>query len=166
MAVPMPASPDDRYAPTPAATIATTTAPAYQAYQILHFAFTVIPIVAGLDKFFHFLVNWDQYLAPVFARMAPAFGGMSQAHSCMLMVGVIEMIAGLIVAFKPKIGAPIVGLWLIGIIINLLMNPIVFDHAHRTWGLDIAARDFGLCLGAFALARLATQFDNPKTVRS
>src|SRR5690242_7412255 len=149
MAVPMPANPDDRYAPTTAATIATSTTPAYQANQILHFAFTVAPIVAGLDKFFQFLVNWDQYLAPVFVRMAPKFGGMSAAHSCMLMVGVVEIISGLIVAFKPKIGAYIVGLWLIGIMANLLMNPIIFDMAHRTWGLDIVLRDLGLCLGAF-----------------
>src|SRR5437899_1534491 len=103
MAVPMPASPDERYAPTTAATIATSAAPAYQAYQILHFTFTVIPLAAGLDKFFHFLVNWDQYLAPAFAKMM-------EPRLCMMIVGAIEITAGLIVAFKPKIGGYIVGL--------------------------------------------------------
>jgi hypothetical protein len=118
--------------------------PAYQAYQILHIAFTVAPVVAGIDKFFHFLVNWDQYLSPIVPRTLGI-----PAHSFMLGVGVIEVIAGLLVAVAPRIGGWVVGLWLCGIIVNLLTIP-----AH----LDIALRDLGLALGAFALARLSVDF--------
>jgi hypothetical protein len=125
-------------------TIVRVNSPAYQAYQILHIAFTVAPIIAGVDKFFHFLVNWDQYLSPIVPRTL----GVS-AHSFMLGVGVIEVIAGFIVAAAPRIGGWIVGLWLCGIIVNLLTIP-----AH----LDIALRDLGLALGAFALARLSVDY--------
>src|SRR5438874_6151687 len=89
----------------------THTGAAYQAYQILHVAFTIAPILAGLDKFFHLLVNWDMYLAPAIGRMLPI-----GAHQFMLAVGVIEIIAGLLVAIKPKIGAYVVAAWLLGII--------------------------------------------------
>src|SRR5438094_7316814 len=91
-----------------------TSSPAYQAYQILHLAFTVAPIVAGADKFFHFLVDWDQYVSPLIPQtlhIAP--------HTFMLGVGVIEIIAGLLVAFMPMVGAWVVGAWLCGIILNL-----------------------------------------------
>ena len=118
--------------------------PAYQGYQILHFAFTVAPILAGLDKFFHLLVNWDMYLAPWIARLSPIGG-----HNLMLVIGVVEIIAGLLVAVKPKIGAPIVGIWLIGIIIDLVSMGTYFD---------IALRDLGLSLGAWALWRLSLEF--------
>src|SRR6266536_1224776 len=105
-----------------------TQSPSAQAYQVLHLAYTVAPLVAGVDKFFHWLVNWDQYLAPTIARLAPV-----PAHTFMLGVGVIEMIAGLLVAFAPRIGAWVVAAWLFGIIVNLLMIPAY---------LDIALRDF------------------------
>jgi len=118
--------------------------PACQAYQILHFAFTAAPIIAGIDKFLHLLVNWDNYLAPWIANLSPIGG-----HNLMLVVGAIEIIAGLIVAFKPKIGAWIVFAWLWGIIVNLLSYPGFYD---------IALRDFGLSLGALALARLSKDF--------
>ena len=121
--------------------------PAYEAYQILHVAFTVAPIVAGLDKFLDLLTKWDMYLAPAVARMLPV-----SAHTFMMAVGVIEIVAGLLVLLKPKIGAPIVGLWLLGIIVNLLIA--------GGW-YDIALRDLGLSLGAFALWRLALDFDRP-----
>ena len=114
---------------------------ARQAFQILYFGFIVAPIVAGLDKFFHLLVNWDQYLAPTIAGLLPM-----SPHTFMLAVGVIEVVAGIIVAVKPSIGGWIVAAWLWGIIINLLLIPGYFD---------IALRDFGLSLGAVALARLA-----------
>ena len=126
------------------AVVAEHSRPAYQAYQILHLAFTVAPIVAGLDKFFHLLTNWDMYLAPWIARMSPVGG-----HNLMLAIGVIEIIAGLLVAVKPKIGAPIVGVWLFGIIVNLLSMGSFYD---------IALRDLGLSLGAFALWRLSLEF--------
>src|SRR4051812_46931240 len=73
------------------AVAAESSRPAYQAYQILHFAFTAAPILAGIDKFFHLMCNWDQYLAPWIARMSPIGG-----HNLMLAVGAIEIIAGLI----------------------------------------------------------------------
>ena len=117
--------------------------PTYQAYQILHLAFVVAPVVAGVDKFFHFLTNWDVYLAPIVPNML----GIT-AHTFMLGVGVIEVLAGVIVAFAPRIGGWVVGLWLCGIVLNLLLLGSFFD---------VALRDFGLALGAFALARLSVE---------
>lgn len=130
-----------------AATGATVLAarPAYQAYLVLHIGFAVLPIVAGLDKFFHLLVNWDAYLAPLVTQVLPFSG-----HTFMLLVGVIEIVAGLVVAFRPQIGAYIVMLWLWGIVANLLLIPGFYD---------IALRDFGLSLGALALARLSREFN-------
>src|ERR1051326_2568950 len=119
--------------------------PDYQAYQILHVAFIVAPIVAGLDKFFHYLVNWDQYLPPVVNRMVGGHG-----HEIMLVAGVIEIIAGVGVAFKPKAFAYVVSAWFVLLVINLLMIPGYFD---------IALRDFGLPRGALPLARLSHKFD-------
>jgi hypothetical protein len=122
--------------------------PAYQAYQVLLVGFTVAPIVAGVDKFFHFLVNWDQYLHPAI----PQITGIG-AHTFMLGVGVVEVAAGLIVAIKPRIGGWLVAAWLWGIVVNLLAIPGY---------LDIALRDFGLSLGALALARLASHFEHAR----
>jgi hypothetical protein len=119
--------------------------PAYQAYQILHVAFVVAPIVAGLDKFFNVLVNWEQYLPSFVNRMVGGHG-----HELMLVAGVIEIIAGLGVLFKPKFFAYVVSAWLLMIVVNLLMIPGYYD---------IALRDFGLALGALALARLSHKFD-------
>src|SRR3954447_18808220 len=118
----------------------------YQAYQILHFGFTVAPIIAGLDKFLHLLTNWDQYLAPSVDRMLGGHG-----HQFMLVVGVIEIVAGIGVFLKPKIFAYVVSAWLLGIIVNLLLIPGYFD---------VALRDLGLSLGALALARLSAVYDN------
>ena len=120
--------------------------PGYQAFQILRIGFTVAPIVAGLDKFFHFLVNWDQYLPPVVNNMTGGHG-----HELMLAAGVIEIVAGLGVWFLPKIFAYVVAVWLFLIIANLLMIPGYFD---------VALRDFGLMLGAIALGRLASEYSN------
>ena len=123
--------------------------PAYQAFRILHVAFVVAPTLAGLDKFVHVLTNWDQYLAPAIAKILPF-----SAHTFMLIVGVIEIVAGLIVAAKPKWGGYLVAVWLAGIIVNLL----IAGH----W-FDIALRDLGLLLAAVALARLATAHEAPRT---
>jgi hypothetical protein len=125
------------------------TTPAYQAYWILYLGFVAAPIIAGADKFLHLLVNWDVYLAPQIARMLPF-----SAHTFMLIVGAIEVVAGVIVLLAPRIGGMIVGLWLVGIIGNLLIGGMYFD---------IALRDLGLCLGAFALSRLATHFEEHGT---
>lgn len=111
----------------------------YQAYQILRFAFTVAPILAGLDKFFNFLTNWEKYLSS-------QFNILGNPDTTMMLVGIIEIIAGIGVWVKPKIFSYIVAVWLLGIIINLLMLGNYFD---------VALRDLGLLLGALALARLS-----------
>src|SRR5919199_4634681 len=115
--------------------------PAAQAFRILHTGFTVAPILFGLDKFFNFMVDWTKYLAP----WIPNTLGIS-AQTFMYGVGVIEIVAGLLVAFVPRYAAYVVAAWLAGIIVNLLTYPGYFD---------IALRDFGLLLGAIALGRLA-----------
>ena len=122
----------------------TATSPAYQAFRILQVGFIAAPILAGLDKFFHLLVNWDQYLPSVVTRVSPI-----DAHNLMLIVGVIEIVAGIGVALKPRIFAYVVAGWLALIIANLLLIPGYFD---------VALRDFGLLLAALALARLSQQF--------
>ncbi|HLJ10085.1 MAG TPA: hypothetical protein VKU82_02790 [Planctomycetaceae bacterium] len=119
----------------------------YQAYQILHFAFAAAPIIAGIDKFFDALANWDLYLSPMAQNILGEHG-----HQFMMVVGVVEIIAGLGVAFKPRYFAYIVAIWLAAIIVNLLMCGAYYD---------IALRDFGLFLGATALGRLAMTYDPP-----
>jgi hypothetical protein len=119
-------------------------APGYQAFRILQVGFVAAPILAGLDKFFHLLVNWDQYVPSIIAQLSPI-----GVHGLMLVVGVIEIVAGLGVAWKPRIFAYVVAAWLLIIIANLLLIPGYFD---------IALRDFGLFLGALALGRLSQQF--------
>ena len=115
--------------------------PANTAFRLLQIAFIAAPTIAGLDKFFHLLVNWNQYLAPQLAALSP-FG----VGTTMMIVGGVEIAAGLLVAVKPKIGGVVVGLWLLGIIANLFLLGGYYD---------IALRDFGLAIGAFALSRLA-----------
>ena len=127
-----------------AAADSTAASPAYQAFRILQIGFIAAPILAGLDKFFHLLVNWDQYLPSLVTRMSPIGG-----HNLMLVVGVIEIVAGIGVALKPRIFAYVVAAWLALIIANLLLIPGYFD---------VALRDFGLFLAALALARLSQQF--------
>jgi hypothetical protein len=120
----------------------TETSPrAEQAFQILRFGFTVAPILAGLDKFFHILVDWDKYLSPIANNVLGGHG-----HEFMYAVGVIEIIAGLGVLFVTRVFAYIVALWLLLIIINFLTIPGFYD---------IALRDLGLLLGALALGRLS-----------
>lgn len=121
-----------------------TSEPAYQAYMLLRIGFIVAPILAGADKFFHILVNWDQYL-PAFVN--EMLGG--RGHEFMYIVGVIEIVAGIGVALKPKIFAYVVALWLAAIIVNLLLIPGYFD---------VALRDLGLMLGALALGRLSSVY--------
>jgi hypothetical protein len=126
--------------------------PTYQAYQILHWGFVAAPVIAGADKFLHLLTNWDQYLAPALARLSP-FG----VHGTMLVVGVIELVAGLIVAIKPRVGAYVVAAWLVAIILDLLLLGSFFD---------VALRDFGLFLAALALGRLSAVYDDRPLFRS
>src|SRR4029450_5038395 len=122
-------------------------APAYQAFALLRIGFTVAPILFGLDKFLDWLVDWRIYLAPEINDLIPG-----NAHQAMLVVGVIEIVAGVVVAIRPRFGGYLVAAWLAGIIVNLLLQADFYD---------IALRDFGLLLGAIALARLATAFDRP-----
>lgn len=126
-------------------TQAKVSVPGYDAYQILHLGFSVAPILAGLDKFFNLLVNWEQYLPSFVNKLVGGYG-----HELLVVVGIIEIIAGLGVFFKPKIFAYVVSAWLLLIVANLLMIPGYYD---------IALRDFGLALGALALARLSSKFD-------
>jgi hypothetical protein len=121
------------------------TEPAYGAYLLLRVGFTALPIVFGVDKFTNVLTNWEHYLAPWIVRLIPV-----SAHQAMLIVGVIEIVAGLAVAVKPRYAAYIVAAWLAGIVINLVSYPGFYD---------IALRDFGLLLAALTLARLATVYD-------
>src|SRR5947209_4388955 len=100
--------------------------PVYQAYQILHVGLTVAPILFGLDKFFHVLVDWDMYLAPIVSRWLGGHG-----HTFILVVGAVEIIAGLLVALKPRIGGYVVAVWLWGIILNLFLVPGYYDIALR-----------------------------------
>ena len=118
--------------------------PSYQAYWILRVGFTVAPILFGLDKFFHVLFDWDKYLAGPVDDVIPGSG-----HTAMLVVGCVEIAAGLITALAPRIGGYLVAAWLLAIVANLLIKA---DH------YDVALRDFGLALGALSLARLATGF--------
>jgi uncharacterized membrane protein YphA (DoxX/SURF4 family) len=119
--------------------------PGYQAYRILQAGFIAAPILAGLDKFFNILVNWEQYLAPFIGNLiAPGL--------FMAVVGVVEIAAGVGVAIKPRIFAYVVAAWLVGIIVNLLILPGYFD---------VALRDLGLALGALALGRLSEKYDQP-----
>ena len=115
--------------------------PAYDrlatAANLLKYTYGVVPIVAGLDKFTHLLTNWDKYLAPVVADILPFSTG-----TFMSIVGIIEVIAGVLVFIRPKIGSLVVSLWLVGIAVNVLLSG---DY------LDVAVRDLVMAVGAFAL---------------
>ena len=124
--------------------------PVAQAFMLLRIAFTVAPILFGLDKFAGVLTDdWTRYLAPAFNDIIPG-----NASDAMHMVGVVEIAAGLVVAVSPRFGGLLVAAWLGGIIVNLL---IVGGYG------DIALRDFGLMLGALTLSRLATAFPSDRS---
>jgi len=116
--------------------------PTFQAFTLLRIGFTVAPILFGLDKFLNWLVDWPIYLAPQIDDLIPG-----NAHQAMLVIGLVEIVAGLVVAVRPKFGGYLVAAWLAGIIVNLLIQADFYD---------IALRDFGLLLGALTLARLAS----------
>jgi hypothetical protein len=119
-----------------------TSVGAERAFMLLRTVFTIAPIAFGLDKFAQVLSDWDYYLAPWINDMVPG-----SAHDAMMIVGVVEVIAGVLVALRPRVGAYVVALWLGGIIVDLVT---LGDY------YDVALRDFGLLVGAVALARLAT----------
>lgn len=116
-------------------------APDRQAFFLLRTVFTVAPIIFGLDKFTNILTDWTMYLAPVAASVVPV-----PAQTFMYIVGVVEIIAGIAVAVRPRFGSLLVGVWLLGIIINLLVLGSFYD---------VALRDFGLLVSALALNRLS-----------
>ena len=122
-----------------------TADPAYQAFLLLRTGFTVAPIVFGLDKFANLLTDWPMYLAPWIDDIVPG-----TAQQAMYAVGVVEVLAGIVVAVAPRFGGWLVAAWLAGIIVNLLTIPGFYD---------IALRDFGLLVGAVALARLSLRYD-------
>src|SRR5688500_2355717 len=133
-----------RPSPIPAST-ALRSDPAAQAFMLLRIAFTVAPILFGIDKFATVLTDdWTRYLAPAFNDVIPG-----NAADAMYIVGAVEILAGIVVAVSPRFGGLLVAAWLGGIIVNLL---IVGGYG------DIALRDFGLLLGALTLARLAGAF--------
>ena len=109
---------------------------------ILKWTYGLVPIIAGADKFTHLLTDWDKYLAPVVTDIMPLSPG-----TFMSIVGVIEIVAGILVLIKPRLGSLIVGLWLIGIVINLLLTGQYFD---------IAVRDAVMAIGAFSLYLLSS----------
>ncbi|MBW3561899.1 MAG: hypothetical protein KY437_05315 [Actinobacteria bacterium] len=129
---------------TGATTSADLSDPTFQAFALLRVGFTAAPILFGLDKFAELMTDWSIYLWPGLANALPG-----TADQLMLIVGAIEIIAGILVAVRPRIGGYVVAAWLGGIILNLLL---LGDY------YDIALRDFGLLLGALTLARLAAAF--------
>jgi hypothetical protein len=123
--------------------------PAAQAFMLLRVAFTVAPILFGLDKFAEVMISdWPKYLAPEFNDLIPG-----SAEDAMLMVGAVEVVAGLVVAVAPRFGGVLVAAWLGGIIVSLLL---VGGYG------DVALRDFGLLVGALTLARLAGAYGSPR----
>jgi hypothetical protein len=117
------------------------------AYRVLQAGFIALPMIAGLDKFTRTLVDWDHYVSQPVANLLPF-----SVHTFMLIVGLVEISAGLLIAVLPRIGGFVAAAWLCGIGINLLLPPGYYD---------IALRDFGLATGALALALLAREFDEP-----
>lgn len=119
----------------------------FQAFRILQVGFIVLPIVAGLDKFFNLLTDWSMYLSPMVSHMLNG-----RDHGFMMLVGVIEIAAGIGVALRPREFSYIVCFWLIAITLNLfLLGP---EHHH----LDVALRDVGLAISAFALGKLSVKY--------
>jgi len=125
------------YAATPYAAVPTRSTTVDRVITIMRLTYGLVPIVAGADKFTHYLVDWDQYLAPQIANMLPF-----PAHTFMAIVGVIEIAAGLLVLIKPRLGSIIVCLWLLGIAVNLVMTGQYYD---------IAVRDTVMAIGALSL---------------
>ena len=126
--------------------------PAYGAFLLLRIGFAVLPIVFGIDKFTNLLTDWQSYLAPWIVDISPL-----SAYQTMLVVGVVEIVAGLAVALKPRYAAYVVAAWLAGIIVNLLTYSGFYD---------VALRDFGLLVGALALGILALVYDPARRGRT
>ncbi|SNT17362.1 DoxX protein [Ekhidna lutea] len=114
--------------------------------DLLKYTFGLVPIVAGLDKFTNLLTNWSQYLSDGFASMLPF-----EAATFMMIVGVVEIVAGVLVLTKTKIGAYVVSAWLVAIALTLIFS----------WSyVDVAVRDLVMAIGAFSLAKLSEPNSN------
>jgi hypothetical protein len=123
--------------------------PSYKAFKILHVGLSLIPLGAGLDKFFHFLVNWDKYLAP---RIGDIVSHVMPVDTFMKIGGAGEICLGLMMIFKPRLGGLLFAAAMWSIVANFIIFPGYFD---------IAVRDFGLSLGGLALMNLAKEFERP-----
>jgi hypothetical protein len=121
-----------------------------QVATILKWTYGLVPIAAGADKFAHMLTDWDKYLAPVVTNILPLSPG-----TFMVIVGIVEIAAGIIVLVKPKIGSLIVGFWLLGIVLNLLLLGQYFD---------VAVRDVVMSIGAFSLYLLLKNERHPDRI--
>ncbi|EHN11624.1 hypothetical protein PAI11_15010 [Patulibacter medicamentivorans] len=148
MSIDLPADPLPQPRALPASSAVARDA-GYQAFLMLRLAFAVAPIAFGLDKFLDVLVDWPIYLAPWLNDLLPGDGS-----DAMHLVGVIEIVAGVAVAIRPRYGAPLVAAWLAGIIVNYLTLSGYYD---------IALRDVGLLLAALTLTRLAWHYDRPRS---
>jgi uncharacterized membrane protein YphA (DoxX/SURF4 family) len=122
--------------------------PGFSAFWILRVGFVVLPLWMGIDKFINSLTYWPHYLAPWVVGLSPF-----PAQTAMYVVGVVEIVAGLAIAVKPRYASYVVALWLAGIVVNLVTYSGFFD---------VALRDFGLLVAALALARLAVLYDKPR----
>jgi len=121
--------------------------PAFAAFWILRIGFVVLPLWLGIDKFFNVLTDWPDYLAPWIVELAPF-----SAQTAMVVVGVVEIVAAVAIAIKPRYASYVVAIWLAGIIVNLLTLSGYYD---------VALRDLGLLVAALALACLAAKYDTP-----
>lgn len=121
--------------------------PARLAFWVLRIGFVVLPLLMGVDKFTNLLTDWPGYLAPWIVAVLPV-----QAQTAMYVIGVVEIVAAIGVALRPRLAAWVVAVWLLGIVLNLLTYPGFFD---------VALRDVGLLVGAIALGLLSAQYDRP-----
>ena len=115
--------------------------------NILKYTFGVVPIVAGLDKFTNILTQWSQYISDGFASLLPF-----EPTTFMMIVGVIEIVAGFLVLTRTKIGAYVVSAWLVAIALTLILS----------WNyVDVAVRDIVMAIAAFTLAKLSEGKSTP-----
>lgn len=118
------------------------------AFWVLRLGFVVLPLLMGLDKFTNLLTDWPGYLAPWLVALLPV-----SAQAAMYAVGVVEIVAGIAVALRPRLATWVVAAWLAGIIVNLLTYSGFYD---------VALRDVGLLVAAVALGLLARTYDRPR----
>jgi hypothetical protein len=119
--------------------------------QLLKYTYGLVPIVAGADKFTNLLTRWEDYLAPSVIKLLPF-----SASAFMSIVGVIEIVAGVLVLVRPRIGGYVVMAWLIAIALQLIIG----QHYY-----DVAVRDLVMAIGAFSLAKLSVAFDGQRSMQ-